>query len=238
MSIHAMKRKSQRFEYPISGKKNKGFSLNGTFRNQGWVGQNNMGRTDKSCANVVNVSDPNYVKRSSMNTAGYINSAFKHPINSINRTCKNCPVEWVQFINSHNFTQEYYIETKSGENNCKSLSKDFDIKDCQTGSCNARSYFIGGKKFYSTLYTKKTGASNGAITSGEYTRRNIKTINCLPPPPCKQSFPMNLNHKNNCDINYLTKQDAIDNGAWCSSWPKCAPDTKPGTRGISGKANC
>ena len=45
MSIHAMKRKSQRFEYPISGKKNKGFSLNGTFRNQGWVGQTSLSRS-------------------------------------------------------------------------------------------------------------------------------------------------------------------------------------------------
>ena len=43
MSIVAMKRKSRRFKAPISGG-TKGFSLNGGLRNQGWIGQTNLGR--------------------------------------------------------------------------------------------------------------------------------------------------------------------------------------------------
>ena len=39
MSLQVLKRKSRRFENRISGKDNNGFSLNGGYRNQGWVGQ-------------------------------------------------------------------------------------------------------------------------------------------------------------------------------------------------------
>lgn len=44
MSIVALKRKSRRMNPSISGQNNNGFSLNGGYRNQGWVGQSSVGR--------------------------------------------------------------------------------------------------------------------------------------------------------------------------------------------------
>ena len=45
MSIVALKRKSMRFKKHISGKNSNGFSLQGTHRNQGWVGQDSRSRS-------------------------------------------------------------------------------------------------------------------------------------------------------------------------------------------------
>ena len=68
MSEATLKRKSQRVKNTISGKDKNGFSLNGGYRNKGWVGQENFFRPDRtSCTN-----DPNIIKRSTINTNGLI----------------------------------------------------------------------------------------------------------------------------------------------------------------------
>ena len=97
MSIVAMKRKARRYKAVISGRGKDGFSLNGGYRNQGWVGQGVRGRSlggtrfrgaepvgsggvnGKYKRSVVNsgrpcTNDPSIIKRSSSNMPGLISS--------------------------------------------------------------------------------------------------------------------------------------------------------------------
>lgn len=114
MSIVAQKRNSRRFKAPISGRGTKGFSLNGGMRNQGWVGQTNLGRSNVGtvfrgafpmgnggcCGTYVintqnsggsGVNDPNIIKRSTMNTKGLIEATVEHPTIVFNGKCtKDC----------------------------------------------------------------------------------------------------------------------------------------------------
>lgn len=110
MSIVAQKRNSRRFKAPISGRGTKGFSLNGGMRNQGWVGQTNLGRSNVGtvfrgafpmgnggcCGTYVintqnsggpGVNDPNIIKRSTMNTKGLIEATVEHPTIVFNGKC-------------------------------------------------------------------------------------------------------------------------------------------------------
>ena len=247
-----MKRKSRRFQAPISGQKKVGFSLNGGLRNQGWVGQGVRGRTlvgtpfrgttargaggccgtyKKNIVNnklQVNPGDPGYVKRSNMNTPGFIAATVNDPTPVLNADCENgaCPTKWVQSLNSVTHTQGNYIVNKSGESICQMDVSNSGLKDDCGKDCNARSYFIGGKKFYSTLYSKSTSAT-GAMSSDEYTKTSYKFNNCLPTPPCKAPFPMDLNHTSNCDVNYLTAEEAQAAGALPLDWMNCAKGTTP-----------
>jgi len=120
MSIVAQKRNSRRFKAPISGRGTKGFSLNGGMRNQGWVGQTNLGRSNVGtvfrgafpmgnggcCGTyVINTqnsggcctNDPEIVKRSTMNTKGLIEATVEHPTSAIlesNKACtENCKLD-------------------------------------------------------------------------------------------------------------------------------------------------
>jgi len=102
MSINTLKKKSKRFQDKISGKE-QGFAINGTFRNQGWVGQSSMGRTlahtpfrgiapmgngghqGKYRINVIEsngtsiTNNSTMVKRSNMNTNGHLLATVEHP---------------------------------------------------------------------------------------------------------------------------------------------------------------
>jgi hypothetical protein len=185
-----------------------------------------------------NCGDMSYIKRSNMNTPGHIDATVKHPTPIFNASCtgSNCPIEWTQYFDPFSLSQGYYIENKGGKALCKLESTGEkvmpdgsvvqDIKNCSTSECKSRSYFIGGKKFYSTLYYKNTVPNKSC---GEYTKWDVKVNNCLPPPPCKQHFPMNLNHTATCDINYLTPEQAKSAGALPPTWPRCPPGTKPGS---------
>ena len=112
MSIVVLKKKSKRFLDKISGKGttntvngiqySSGFSLNGGYRNQGWVGQGVRGRTiiktpfrgsvpvghgghdGKYPQNIISgaqccTNDPGIIKRSNMNTHGYVEATVVHP---------------------------------------------------------------------------------------------------------------------------------------------------------------
>ena len=97
MSLVAMKRKARRYKSVVSGKGSEGFSLNGGYRNQGWVGQGVRGRSLGGTRfrgaepmgsggvngtykrSIVNsgrpcTNDPSIIKRSSSNTPGLISS--------------------------------------------------------------------------------------------------------------------------------------------------------------------
>lgn len=254
-----MERKSRRLRDSIlSGKDKKGFSLNGALRNQGWVGQGVRGRTlintpfrgatargaggsnGKYKKSIINNSNPPnsgasaYIKRSNMNTPGLINAKVKYPTPVLNTNCdeNNCRTEWTQVLDTYTLSQGHYIENKGATSVCTNVVSDAGMKNCNnndTSDCKARSYFIGGKKFYATLYFKNSGNNSGTISSGEYTQWRLKANNCLPTPECKQHFPMNLNHTGTCDVNYLTPEAAIKAGALPATWPKCPAGTTVGS---------
>ena len=106
MSIVAMKNKSRGYNKPISGKQYVGFALNGTLRNQGYIGQDSLshkliktpfkgnypvghgGHLGKypvtkifSCSSCFN--DPSVVKKSTMNNLSHIYSILPSRNNPI-----------------------------------------------------------------------------------------------------------------------------------------------------------
>ena len=121
MSIATLKKKSKQFKLGegISGRGKNGFSLNGGLRNQGWVGQGVRGRHlsrtiyrgltpvgNGGCCGTYpehilsqpncSVNDPNIIKRSAMNTPGYIAATVVNPTSVFNSDCSgNCQKKWV-----------------------------------------------------------------------------------------------------------------------------------------------
>ena len=83
MSIVTLKRKSNRYFKPVS--KNGSFSINGGYRNQGWVGQTNIGRSSQSCCE----NDNAIIKSSNLNTNGYISSRLLNPTGCTSDGCRN-----------------------------------------------------------------------------------------------------------------------------------------------------
>ena len=127
-----MKNKSRGYNNPISGIKNGGFALNGTLRNQGYVGQDSLSRkyirtpfkgnypvgngghlgkyyVNKiySCSNCLN--DPTIIKKSTMSNLGHINSSLLYPT-----TCKGgCVVPIVSTKSTEETTAGNYISSQS-----------------------------------------------------------------------------------------------------------------------------
>ena len=227
MSEATLKRKSQRVKNTISGKDKNGFSLNGGYRNKGWVGQENFFRPDRtSCTN-----DPNIIKRSTMNTNGLILSRIKFPTSVFTKcsTSYSCIKNWVK--NFKDNSQSEYIrklKIKSICNDdilcqidpdtCKTVC---DIEHCEP--CSSKSHFIGTRKIITNMITKNI--NRGAISSSDYTSGFLHKRQCLPTPPCKQHFPMAFNH-NGCDINYLTPQHAIRSRVLPPDWGTCIEHEK------------
>ncbi len=94
MSLATLNKKSRRYKDNLSGKKH-GFSINGGLRSLGWVGQETTsrhiigtpfrgkepighggkyGQYNKSIINnnIINSNNPDIIKRSTMNTPGYL----------------------------------------------------------------------------------------------------------------------------------------------------------------------
>lgn len=196
MSIVAQKRNSIRFKAPISGRGTKGFSLNGGMRNQGWVGQTNVGRSNVGtvfrgafpmgnggcCGTyVINTqnsgrccaNDPNIIKRSTMNTKGFIDATVDHPTIVFNEQCTESPVEgilmeqaayktrcktnWVKNMSAFAFSSGEQIKWKKITAASKNIpwsvnNKSQSIKGCST-DCGERRY-MGGGHFIRKPYTK------------------------------------------------------------------------------------
>ena len=171
MSEAILKKKTQHVKNPISGKDKNGFSLNGGYRNKGWVGQENFFRPDRtSCTN-----DPNIIKRSTMNTNGLILSRIKFPTSVFTKcsTSYSCIKNWVK--NFKDNSQSEYIrklKIKSICNDdilcqidpdtCKTVC---DIEHCEP--CSSKSHFIGTRKIITNMITKNI--NRGAISSSDYT---------------------------------------------------------------------
>ena len=263
MSIHVLQRKSRRFKAPISGRGDKGFSLNGTHRNVGAVGTTNLGKSvtrtpfrgvkpmgNGGCCGryVVNVSnsgscctnDNSIVKSSVKNTKGLIYSTKYYPtgqqynyqVPAGTAQCA-CPTIWVQDTSPLNHSQGIYISEVSSKSASCDLSKNFlvSVRECEAASlngfgCKAASYHIGGKKYIREVYTKSAipKPQPGPGTTGrrlmdqsQYMKSGLMGKNCLPTPPNKQHFPMNVNN-HGCFNSWLTAQDAKNAGALPDNW--------------------
>lgn len=187
MSIVAMKRKSRGMNHPVSGYGH-GFSLNGGHRNQGWVGQSSLGRSNSYCCS----NDPSIIKRSNMNNSGYITSSIRNPTSVFYDGCTaENTKHWVQVFNELEHSQGGYIETvhTTATVTCGADSKD-------AGSCN--------NDCKTTGVLAVGPSATGAISSGEYMKSGLLINNCLPTPKCKAHWPQWINHNSGCNINYTT----------------------------------
>ena len=240
MSIATMKRKSRRFQAPISGQ-GRNFSLNGGYRNQGWVGQGSRGRTlvgtvfrgatpmgSGGCCgtysqNIVYsggrcTNDPSIVKRSNMNTPGLINATVDHPTAVFNANCNSsCAREWVQDFSPLNHSQGSRINKVARQSaRCIVEKSDAGLDNCHK-DCTSASYHIGGKKIVRTMYSKNLNTR--PVSSSQYQRSGLMAKENLPTPPSKQPFPMTLSHnRGTSQVNYLTAEDAKAAGALPSNW--------------------
>lgn len=188
MSIVAMKRKSRGANNPISGY-NGGFSLNGGRRSQGWVGHSSLGRSSniKSCSN-----DSSIIKRSTMNTKGYITSRVTNPTSVFYENCNSTnSKKWVQVFNEYDHSQSGYVD-----NVRNSVASNCDVEEKSAGDCNNKCNYVG-------VFAVGPSAT-GAISSSEYMKSGLLRTNCLPTPNCKAHWPQWINHNGGCNVNYKT----------------------------------
>ena len=185
MSIVAMKRKSRGFNAPISGHGKDGFSLNGGYRNQGWIGQTSISRpTHKTLFKgtepvghgghlgdyVVSIlpgscslNDSSVIKPSTLNTKGYIESNMV------------CCQETVKSIDPLQSSQEIYIKNLSDKMAaCSNVKTSFATSYVCSDPAFA-SHFIGGKKKVVLPYAKTVSS----LTSGEYISSMLLKKSCI-----------------------------------------------------------
>lgn len=227
MSIVALKRNSRRFIVPVSGKEDgKGFSLAGSHRNIGSVGQTNlaksvtrtpfrgtapMGHGGSLGSYVVNVSnsgsccsnDTNIVKGSVKNTSGMISTKYKW----LNGTYPNW---WVQDTSPLKHNQSSLITAKK-ENTARCgemLSTDAGnaANSCQG---NKGTKWVNGIPKCSRDFTKDVKV---AVSSSKYMTTGLLKKRCLPAPASKQAFPFPVNNGDNCVTTYDTWEEAQQAG--------------------------
>jgi len=246
MSLAVLKNKSRRYKATVSGRNKGGFSIVGGRRNQGWVGQDNLGRhlvrtpfrgnepigyggTDGkyvraviSNAGFCCTNDPSIIKRSTMNNSGLLLTSVKHPTGVFHEDCDNkrCRGDWVKDFEPLNHSQSGHIKRIKVATACGDNRCDGKKEDAVLEpadcECLVKSSFIGGKKHYAVRITKSKFV-DGAISMGEYIDVGVMQKNDLPTPANKQAFPMTLNHVG-CDINYITPEEAIDAGELPADW--------------------
>ena len=181
MSIVTLKRKTQTQYNNMSVNSKHGFSLNGTTRSQGYIGQTSLSRSlprtlmrggvpigHGGCCGtfvkhpiitsaVTSLNDPNAVKPSSINTMGMIENKYK-------KSLYHHPV--VKPDNNQNInTQNQYVKNLAKTTiKCANALKatDDEIKAAACNACNN----------YNTFYKKKiqnfTKVSTLPISQGEY----------------------------------------------------------------------
>jgi hypothetical protein len=179
MSIVALKRNSKRFQVPISST-SKGFSLNGGHRNQRSIYSTNLSALTNSQSNVCEgiSNDPSVVKISTKNTKGYLYSTVNFPVCSVGQTCGT--------VNHVNWVKNFSPEDHSAGQQILKVIQSACVTDLSAneniGCCKARSYHIGGKRFYTVYNEKQTSEyTQGAISAGEYLKLGLikyKKYNC------------------------------------------------------------
>lgn len=214
MSIVAMKRKSRAANKPISGY-GQGFSLNGGRRSQGWVGQSSLGRglngtrfrgaTPMAVGKLGNDSivnsgrcsanDPNIIKRSAMNTGGYIMSGIRNPTSVFYDECTAATNshDWVQVFNEYDHSQEGYVN--------RVRTQVVAGKDCDDGNGDAG---VCDDKCNKTGVMAVGEAATGAISASEYIKSGLLSRECLPTPNSMVHWPQWINHNGGCNVNYMT----------------------------------
>ena len=273
MSLAILKKKSKRYKLGcgVYGHGHNGFSLNGGHRNQGWVGQGVRGRHrsrtpyrgltpvgNGGCCGTYPqhilsqpnccTNDPGIIKRSTMNTPGYLAATVVHPTSVFNSDCSGtCPKIIVSVDSSGYLDYAHYTHSKgrraatcddfavssegyedSGKVGCISGSPASTL-----GTCRSSSY-IGGKKRPNTPYVKTT--HKGATSASEWTGFGLLSSKCLPPPPCKQHWPINYNKVAHCISNYYSPEEAIAAGVLPADWMNCLPGTTAGSSHVTNNA--
>jgi hypothetical protein len=205
MSIVAMKRKSRGYNAPISGQGTQGFSLNGGYRNQGWVGQTSISRPvrrtlfkgsepighggDMGQYNVsiqsgggCTANDSSIIKRSTLTTKGHIDSTVTYPTIIYNTTCIDnpCYKETVKLIDPLQTSQDIYIKNLSNKMaSCVVEKTTSGTYNCPLDNKSVASYFIVTKKRVVTPYSKNASS----LSYGEYIRSILLKKVCLKAPP-------------------------------------------------------
>lgn len=237
-----------------------GFSINGGMRNQGWIGHDSRGRylsrtvfkgnqpvghggkyglyNNKILSNKIsNFNNSSIIKRSTMNTNGYLSISVKHPTNVFYFNCNLCKVNtnWVKRFCPLEHSQSTYINNKSLKHICETTPRpvciytinttknktDFSCANKNTISrayCKYGYYNIGNKRKYITRFFKDV---NVAVSQSKYIKTNLMIKKNLPTPPCLQPFPMKLNHSTGCNINFFTPEEAIKAGLLPKDWMAC-----------------
>lgn len=247
MSLTILKNKSRRYQATVSGRDKGGFSIVGGRRNQGWVGQDNLGRhlirtpfrgnepigyggnNEKYVRSIVcnsrlcGTNDPSIIKRSTMNSAGLLLTLVKHPTVIFHADCNNgrCRGDWVKDFEPLNHSQSGYIKRVKISTACDDIDKCSGEKEddiLKPVNCEC----LVKSSFISGK--KKYVAQNtkdkkveGAVSMGEYIDMGLMKKNDLPTPANKKAFPMTLNHIG-CDTNYMTPEEAIRDGELPEDW--------------------
>ena len=165
-----------------------------------------------------------------MNTLGHIDSTVIYPTSVFNNSCRDgkCPKiqNWVKDFSPLNHSEGQRIFKVARENGtCVDLKDDAGLDTCHKG-CKSASYHIGGKKYVREMYSKNLNML--AVGSEEYQRTSMMSKLNLPTPACKKPYPMVLNHNGNCQINFMTSDDAIKGGMLPRDWMNCAKCLNPG----------
>ena len=249
MSINVLKRKSRRYQATVSGRGKDGFSLNGGYRVQGWVGQDVRGRTivgtpfrgalpkgSGGCCgtytkNIVGntccTNDPSIIKRSTMNTPGFIESSYMHPTGVLHQGCSTPNAKCglfnvVKDFSPENHSQSSRIDKLKKKNaSCVVLKSDAGLDRC-LDDCKSQSYHIGGKKYVRTMYSKNYNKL--PMSSSQYQQSSLMANKNLPTPACKQAYPPALSHnRGTCQINVNTPEQAKAAGVLPDNWMTCVP---------------
>ena len=204
MSIVAMKRKSRGYNNPISGQGTQGFSLNGGYRNQGWVGQTSISRPVhrtlfKGSSPVGNgghlgqynvsilggmccANDSSIIKSSTLNNKGHIDSTVRYPTSIYNTSCIDgpCYKDTVKLFDPLQSSQDIYINNLTDKiASCAVEKTTSGFYNCPSTTNNNNnkcfSHFIGGKKKIATPYSKNVSS----LSYGEYVRSLINKKVCL-----------------------------------------------------------
>lgn len=215
-----MKRNSQRYFNPISGRGHDGFSLVGGHRNIGCVGNTNLGRSvtrtpfrgaepmghGGCCGTYVRsvsnsgsccTNDASIIKQTVKNTAGMIDEKYKWMKSKY-------PNWWVQDTSPEQFSQSSYISRirRDAAGRCGVVtSTDAGTVPACTSGCVK---WVGGIPVYRSLLAKDPKA---AVSSSEYMSAGLMANKCLPSSASQQPFPMTLVH-NGCDVNFNTWEEA------------------------------
>ena len=187
MSIVTLKRKTLA-QYQNNSHSPNGFSLNGTHRNQGYVGQTSLSRSlsrtlmkgntprgHGGCCGkypqgtivqsaVTSLENPAVVKKSTMNTRGLIDTKYRW-------IRRSSPFAEVKHINNTRMQSEYiyYISQKTLSERrpdgspCSMVDKNPVYK-----KCTALTKTQIGDLCYKSLNIRKPESSTGAITGDEY----------------------------------------------------------------------